>query len=322
MTQPPPPAGGQPARTVLIDASAAFQQLGGIARYQRGLVAGLRRWRPDWQIALAADCVAHPKLPPELAGLPVHWQPGGNKLRRLRDLLSHRPPVRPSLDPAGCDLFHATDFSAPRLPGLPVVVTIHDLTAITHPQFHQPLHRLHLRLAIPPACRQAAKILCDSAATREDLVQLFPETADRATVVYPGVEPRFAPQAAATIVAVRARYDLPGQYLLSVGTIEPRKGHRALIELQRSLRALQPGSPPLYIAGPLGWKAAPFLAALERSPVRGLVRLLGPVDDDDLPALYSGALAFLFPSLYEGFGLPALEAMACGTPVIASRTAG
>lgn len=309
-------------RRILIDASAAFQQLGGIARYQRGLIGGLRRVRPDLALELCADQAPGVTTPPALEGLPVHWLPGGNKARRLRDLLSHRLPLPVAIDHTGARLFHATDFTAPRLVSTPTVVTVCDTTPITHPALHQPLHRAHLRLAIPLTCRQAARVICISETTRRDLVSLLPEVQDRVEVISLGVEPRFVPRSAEAVARVRRTYRLPERYLLTVGTVEPRKGHLILVELARLLRTVMPDSPPIYIAGPIGWKAGPLLAAVERSPARGLVRLLGPVSEANLPALYSGATAFLFPSLYEGFGLPVVEAMACGIPVVASRTAG
>jgi glycosyltransferase involved in cell wall biosynthesis len=142
---------------------------------------------------------------------------------------------------------------------------------------------------------------------------------DRVRVVYEGVDTRFAPAPADRVAAVRTRYWLPQEYLLFVGTVEPKKNVRGLVEAYRRLVARDNQIPPLVIAGRLGWMFEGVLQQVSEPKLQGRVRFLGPVPDDDLPALLSGASVFVFPSLYEGFGLPVLEAMACGVPVITSR---
>jgi glycosyltransferase involved in cell wall biosynthesis len=194
------------------------------------------------------------------------------------------------------------------------VVTIHDLGFLRFPECHPPRQRLYLRLSTIWNARLASAVLVDSRATLDDLGTLLKLPPGRATVAYPGVSESFAPRPPEAIARVAARHRLPPQYLLFVGTLQPRKNLERLI----AAHAQVPEAPPLVLAGRPGWLSAPILQAAQAAGPR--VRLLGAVDDPDLPALMSGATALILPSLYEGFGIPALEAMACATPVIASRT--
>ena len=139
------------------------------------------------------------------------------------------------------------------------------------------------------------------------------------TVVYGGVDPGFCPILPVARAALRQKYALPERFILSVGTIEPRKNLTALLDAYHTLRQSDPDL-GLVIAGRRGWRSAGFFERLQALGLEATVRLLGPVPDADLPALYSAAEVFAYPSLYEGFGLPPLEAMACGTPVVVSNT--
>jgi glycosyltransferase involved in cell wall biosynthesis len=196
---------------------------------------------------------------------------------------------------------------------LPAVVTIHDVGYRYFPEAHPLGQRLYLDWSTRFSARAATRVIADSQATAQDLTRFYDIPADKITVVYPGRDEsltRIDP------AVVRAKYQLPENYLLHVGTLQPRKNLVRLIEAVTRSRQPSHEVASLVLAGRVGWFSSP-LVALARE--RG-VRLLEYVPDEDLAGLYSGAAAFVFPSLYEGFGFPVLEAMACGVPVICSNT--
>lgn len=206
------------------------------------------------------------------------------------------------------------------------VVTVHDLGFLYHPEAHTLSQNLYLRWSTRHNAHAATRVLADSQATRRDLVRHYSIPDSKIAVVYPGRDETLAPVTdPAMLSATRARYSLAGPYLLYVGTLHPRKNLVRLVQafgsfLQSS--ADGPGAPAaslqLVLAGQKGWLYDDILAQVRKLGLSDRVVLTGYVPDADLPALLSGALAFVFPSLYEGFGLPLLEAMACGTPVICS----
>ncbi len=191
------------------------------------------------------------------------------------------------------------------------VVTIHDLGYVYFPAAHPKLSRLYLDMTTRYSARRAALILADSEATRRDLTAHYGVDARKIRVVYPGVE-GIERASDAQITAVRAKYKLPERYLLFVGTIQPRKNIARLIAAYRELPSTE--NVALVLAGRKGWLSADI-----RTDAPGVI-VTGYADDRDIAALYSGALALVFPSLYEGFGFPVIEAMRCGTPVLCSNT--
>jgi glycosyltransferase involved in cell wall biosynthesis len=194
------------------------------------------------------------------------------------------------------------------------VVTIHDLGYLSFPQSHTRRQRLELQLSTAWNARAAARIIAVSQATRDDLVRHYRVPAGKIAVVHHGVEPRFRPT---PDPAAPARYGLPARYLLYLGTLQPRKNLERLLQAYAGL----PGeAPPLVLAGARGWYFTRIAAAIAALGLAGRVLLPGYIADDDVPALLTAATALVYPSLYEGFGLPALEAMACGTPVIAANS--
>jgi glycosyltransferase involved in cell wall biosynthesis len=220
----------------------------------------------------------------------------------------------------GASLFHATEHLLLPLRTAPTVITVHDLIFRHLPEHHKPLNRWYLNLALPLYCRRATHVIAISESTRSDLVSAYDLSPERITVIHEAADPRFRPQPPERVAAVRRRYGLPGRYVLFVGTIEPRKNLTRLLHAFEILHS-EGLSDALVVVGKRGWLYGDFFAELERSPVREAVILPGFVPDEHLPAVYAGAQALVFPSLYEGFGLPTLEAMACGTPVACSNTA-
>lgn len=223
-------------------------------------------------------------------------------------------------------LFHAADFVLPpTLPGTRTILTVHDLSFVRAPEAASPRLRAYLNQVVPRSVRRADHILADSQATKDDLIELYRTSPDKVTVLLSGVSEQFQRVTdPARLSAVRARYNIgdnmgDAPYILAVGTVQPRKNYerliRALAALPRDLAHVR-----LVIVGGHGWLQAPIYQTVEQLGLQKRVLFPGFADDADLPALYSGARAVAYPSLYEGFGLPILEAFRCGTPVLTSRT--
>jgi len=205
------------------------------------------------------------------------------------------------------------------LRGVPTVLTVHDLIFRRLPEQHKPLNRWYLNLTMPLYCRRATHIIAVSEQTRRDVVSAYGVPAGKISVIYEAADPRFRSQPPEIVAAARARHGLPERYLLFVGTIEPRKNLARLLAAFERLQA-ENLTDALVIVGKRGWLTGDFDAALERSPAKQAVLFPGFVPDADLPAVYAGAQVLAMPSLYEGFGLPVLEAMACATPVACSNS--
>jgi glycosyltransferase involved in cell wall biosynthesis len=218
-----------------------------------------------------------------------------------------------------CNLFHATDHLLPPLRKLRSVFTLYDLTCIIHPETHLPLNRYFLKLMIPRFLCAAHTIIAISECTKRDVVRVYGLDEKKIRVIHGGVSPSFRPSPPEAMAGIRLRYSLPERYILSVGTIEPRKNLVTLLEAYRVLRD-RGASVKLVIVGKKGWRYESFFQRLHEIGLENEVVFPGFIPDEDLPAVYTMADTFVFPSLYEGFGLPVLEAMACGAPVICSNT--
>lgn len=199
------------------------------------------------------------------------------------------------------------------------VVTVHDLGYLYYPQAHTRWARWYLRWSTCYNAHAAAHVLVDSEATRRDLLQHCRAAPDRVTVVYPGYGPDFTPvRDSARIAAVRARYRIPDPYVIYVGTLQPRKNLVTLMDAMAALVA-QGRAEHLVIAGKKGWLYQSLFTYVQQLGLEERIHFTGYVPQEDLSALLTGAQAFVLPSLYEGFGLPVLEAMACATPVVCSN---
>ncbi len=304
--------------TFTLDVSAAVHRRAGLGRYAESLARALLPLIPN---ELACFYNAERGIAPldGLAHLPTHTVALGYKPWRMSVWLGQLARLSFNHLIPGATLFHATEHLLPPLRGIPTVLTVHDLIFRHLPEHHKRLNRWYLNATMPLYCRRAAHIIAVSEATRQDLIAAYGVPQEKITVVLEAADPQFKPQPPERVMHVRGVYGLPETYLLYVGTIEPRKNLTRLLHAWEPLY-LAKEAPPLAIAGKRGWLAEDFYAALEASPAREGVLFTGFVADDDLPALYSGAMAFVFPSLYEGFGLPPLEALACGAPVLCSNT--
>jgi glycosyltransferase involved in cell wall biosynthesis len=306
-----------------IDVSAAMTQGGGIGRYTRELVRAVAQRAPEFDYRLFS-VRPPPQLPvadPLPAGDHIRYRQlplSGQWLYRLWHRL--RLPLPVQLATGRIDLFHSPDFVLPPVAGhVPTLLTVHDLSFLHFPEAYDPALVRFLNSAVRRSVAQATHLLADSAATRADLVSFWNIDPARITVLYCGVDPGFSPVAdPARVAAVRDRYGLGrAPYLLSVGTVQPRKNYSLLVEALALLAARYPHQ--LVIAGGRGWRNEGLRATIAAAGLGDRVCFTGFVDDDDLPALYCGADLYLQSSLYEGFGIPLLEAMACGLPVISSN---
>jgi glycosyltransferase involved in cell wall biosynthesis len=303
---------------ICLDLSAAVHHRAGIGRYTQELASALIELDPKNTYTVFYNRPADARPDPPADRLPKICVPWGDKPWRLRAMLAHvthRPQDR--LLP-GVDLFHATDHVLPYLARIPSVFTLYDLTYLLT-ETHSSLNRRFLTLMVPRFLRTAGAVITISESARRDLLRLYSTTPSKVRVIYGGVSSSFGPVPPAVQAETRAKYGLPEHFVLSVGTIEPRKNLPRLLEAYRALldRGVDIG---LVIAGRRGWRSGDFFARLNQLGLEQRAILLHGVPDADLPALYGAADLFVFPSLYEGFGLPPLEAMACGTPVVASNS--
>lgn len=311
------------AARIGFDVTAALTQGGGIGRYTRELIHALVDEGQAYQFRLFSA------LPPESLPVPdslpdaphVHYRPAPINERWLYRLWyrAHLPvPVQTFTGPV--DLFHSPDFVLPPVRGhIPTILTVHDLSFVHYPETFPPRLVSYLNSVVPDSISRASHILADSLSTKRDLTTVWEVPDIKVTVLYSGVNERFQPVRDERVLsALRQKYSLgDSPFILTVGTIQPRKNYEMLVRAFGRLDNRLPHR--LVIAGGQGWLFDELLAEIERLGLDERVRLTGFVDDVDLPALYSAADLFAFPSLYEGFGLPLLEAMACGTPVIASN---
>jgi glycosyltransferase involved in cell wall biosynthesis len=224
------------------------------------------------------------------------------------------------------DLCHFPNYLAPitRPLNKPFLVTMYDMTIYRYPQY-QPLKTVAVHRAIvPTVARQANQIITISESARQDILHYLKVPAERVRVINGNIGPHFLAESAAIVAGqplsatLRPRYDLDFPYILMVGTLEPRKNHARLIEAFTTLVQQERLPHHLVLVGAHGWKEGPLAELVQKNPLKDRLHFLGYVPASDLPGLYRAAAAFAFPSIYEGFGLPVLEAMACGTPCLIS----
>ena len=304
-----------------IDYTPAALQGAGIGRYTRGLVdAMLPLLSEEDQVTLL--------FPREYGPYARTTWPNHVRVRHLplperyQTILWHRLRIPMPVEwwTGDVDIFHAPNFLLPPVRRAKTLLTIHDLAFLVRPQYAYPELRRFLESAVPRSIARADHVLTDSEATRRDTIRLFGIDPDRVTVVGAGVDARFRPLTAQEIAPVRAKYGLTWPFVLSVSTLEPRKNFDGLIRAFAQARRKAGFAHHLVIAGRKGWLYEPVFRAVVEEGVEDVVHFLGFVPDEDLPALYNLADLFAFPSHYEGFGLPVLEALACGVAVLCTDT--
>jgi glycosyltransferase involved in cell wall biosynthesis len=216
-------------------------------------------------------------------------------------------------------LFHGTNYEIPLRESCPEVLTIHDLSLLLHSNTHEARAVRRARLLMPVMARKARLIITPSELVKNEVCEHLRIRPEKVFAIPLAPRNGFKPMPASETLATRERLGIEDQFLMFVGTIEPRKNLSTLLQALEEVMQTTELRPQLVLAGNVGWKSDEILLQLRQAPIRDRVRRLGFVSDEDLRALYSCCSAFIYPSLYEGFGLPPLEAMACGAPVIASR---
>jgi len=325
---------------ITLDYTPAIHQGAGIGRLTRELAQALLRLRAPH--ALSFFVMGRPVDDVPLsnimhtAHLPLHVaKPTDRWLYRLWFKANIPVPVQTWSGP--CDLYHATDFVLPPLSaGTKSVLTVHDLSFERDPASAPARLIPFLKRVVPESARRATHIIADSHATARDLNELYDIAPSKVTTIHSGVSPRFAPYKGTLYEERRRAYVLKkynigdAPFVLTVGTLQPRKNHLRLVQAfarltddawrrTNQLAPLSTHHPALVIAGGKGWLYDEVHAAVARSGLEDRVRFTGFIDDVELPHIYRAARAFAFPSLYEGFGLPLLEAMASGVPVMSSN---
>ncbi len=306
-----------------VDYTSAARQRAGIGRYTRELIGAL----------LSLESLNEYTLFAAVGGLKGdNWSRGiqreGVRVRSIPvsdDWLARlwhrvRLPIPVEVITGRLDVFYSPDFALPPTTRrTKTVLTVHDLSFVYYPDAFVPPLRRYLEKVVPHSIERADVVLADSTRTRSDLISLFDVPPEDVTVIYPGVGSRFRPDPKpGERERLGERYGIGDEpYVLSVGTLQPRKNYVRLIEGFVQLPQDGEAKPRLLIAGGRGWLYDEIIAEASR---HDSVRLLGFVEDEDLPALYRGASLFALTSLYEGFGLPVLEAMACGVPAVCSNT--
>lgn len=295
-----------------IDARLKYYRPGGIAEYTRHLVRALAGLDTETHYTI----VHHVRDAETLA-------PGPNFHRVSTLTPSHHRLERwllaAELLPRRFDLYHTPEGILPQRAARREIITVHDVHYLHFPQYMTAASRRYYNDQIERSTRRAARILVSSEATRADLVTLLGVPTEKIVTHQLGVDDHFRPANEDTIAAMRARYHLPPGYLLFVGTFEPRKNLPGLFAAYARLRADLPDAPPLVLVGRRGWLMDEIEAAVKQHALEPHLRWITNAPRADLPALYSGARLLALPSHYEGFGLTALEAMACGTPPIVSN---
>ena len=255
-------------------------------------------------------------LPPSVEVRGTRWPTERPPLRILWEQL--RLPLAARRGRA--DVLHATAFAAPIVRLSPTLVTIYDLSFALFPAYFRGFNQRYLRAATRFSARHARRIIVISEHTRRDVHQLYGVPLDRIDVAYPGVDEALRPAEPEAVARFRREKNLPDKFLLFLGTLEPRKNLVTLINAFTEMKRDCPTA-TLVLAGGVGWKFDDLFAAIDSSGVKDSVVLSGYIKAEEKALWLSSAAAFVYPSVYEGFGLPPLEAMACGTPVLTSDAA-
>lgn len=301
---------------IAIDISQTIYKGTGVARYTHELIKALISLKEIHELLLFGFALrGWPELKKQIYSLPRE---------SVREKLFFLPPTLLTiiwnqlhtfpvdLLIGKVDLLHTSDWLEPPAK-IPKVTTIHDLIILKYPEFfpHSLVanHKNKLRWVV----KESAKIITDSQSSKKDILSFLKVPENKIEVIYPGVSSQFRPQDEKTINKVKEKYHLAGSYLLAVSKLEPRKNTRPLITAFTSL--IKETKLTLVIVGTKGWNQE---SAIVNHPQ---IKLLGYVDDYDLPALYSGSDCFIYPSSYEGFGFPVLEALSCGATVVTTKTA-
>ncbi len=298
-----------------LDARTAVSHFPGIGRYVSNLAqAMVPLLNPDEHLTLLRD-----------SSQPSRWQlpPESEKVTWIETAVSPFSLSQQTKIPnllKNCTLYHSPYYLMPYRPGVPTILTVYDLIPQRYPEYVSAQARLLFQLTTRLALRTADHIIAISEATKQDFMTAYHVDSDRITAVPLAPAPNFQPQPPAHIQTVKQTYNLPDHYVLYLGINKPHKNLPQLIHAWKTVTQQVPNSPVLVIAGAWDERYPETKQLAAELNLSDTIQFIGAVADEDLPGLYAGADLFVFPSLYEGFGLPVIEAMACGTAVACSHT--
>ncbi|MER2598647.1 MAG: glycosyltransferase family 1 protein [Caldilineales bacterium] len=300
----------------LLSAAQSYRSAG-VSGYIRQLLLHLPAVAPDLNLLAfvpAATLSAQP-------GLALHSDSRWDTTHPWRRILWEQSALPWLAARQRLALLHNTVNVSPLLAPCPQLITVHDLAFMRYPQAFRGPHRRYLQSQVRRSVRRARAVIAVSEATKRDLVTFFGVSPERVTVIYNGVDAAFTPAPAEAVAAFRARKALPERFLLHLGTLEPRKNLTRLVQAFARVRTRDTGQPrlKLVLAGGKGWSYDSIFAEVERLGLADDVLFPGYIDDRELADWYRAATLFVYPSLMEGFGLPVLEAMACGAVVVTSN---
>ena len=309
---------------IIVNALPLTGLLTGISRYVRCLYTHMQQL-PDISVSYftGPDCLS--EMPQQAE--PVSWSRAVKKIWQLPDAfvlglrtlhwLNFERLIRRTCKQGKCNLYHETAFVPAAVDNIPIVYTLHDLSLINHSATHPRERVWFFNLFFKRRISYASHIITVSEFMRNEIIEQLGIHPDTITAIHEAPDGNFYPRSKTDIEAILERYRLPREYVLFVGTLEPRKNMSLLIKALSRTRM----DVPLILAGWKGWGDKKWLDDIKLFGLEKRVFFTDYVDEETLACLYSGASAFIYPSLYEGFGLPVLEAMACGCPVICSHVA-
>lgn len=307
----------------LVSFGASYRNAG-ISRYTYQLLDGLGRVESDVEFTAFINGAERKDAASSEVGRAGRIQlvaERANTTGPLRRIAWEQFTLTGQLRRLGADVFHAPANVLPRSVPCASVLTALDLAFLRYPQFFRRGRRIYQSVLTRRSARQSTRIVAISENTKRDLVDLFAVAPEKITVIYPSIAPDFQPIDPTTIARFRAEKELPERYLLYLGTLEPRKNVAALVTAYARLRArMGADTPPLILAGAKGWYYEPLFACVRELGIERDVTFVGYVSREEQPLWYAGAAVFVYPSLYEGFGMPIVEALGCGTPTITSTT--